>query len=43
MPYIRVSTYVKERLDEIKRREQHTSMDSVIRRLLKNDGGGKPP
>ena len=34
MPVITVSEYVKEKLDEIKKREQHTSFDSVIRMLL---------
>ena len=34
MPVITVSEYVKEKLDEIKKREQHTSIDSVIRTLL---------
>lgn len=31
---IQVSEYVKERLDKIKRRNGHTSMDSVLRYLL---------
>jgi len=31
---IRVSDYVKQKLEEIKKKEQHKTMDSVIRRLL---------
>jgi len=34
MPLIRISEYVKERLEKIKRRNGHTSIDSVIRYLL---------
>lgn len=34
MPVIKVSEYVKERLDSIKSRNGHTSLDSVIRYLL---------
>ena len=47
MPVVTVSEYVKEKLDEIKKREQHTSIDSVIRMLLQktkemeNNGGAR--
>jgi len=34
MPTIAVSDWVKDKLDEIKDREQHTSLDSVIRTLI---------
>lgn len=34
MPYVRVSEHVKKKLEEIKKKEQHTSMDSVIRMLI---------
>jgi len=34
MAHIRVSEQVKERLEEIKKRNGHTSLDSVIRYLL---------
>jgi len=33
MPLITVSDYVKDKLEEIKEREEHKSMDSVIRSL----------
>jgi predicted CopG family antitoxin len=31
---IKVSDYVAEKLEEIKRKQQHKSMDSVIRMLI---------
>ena len=31
---IQVSDYVKEKLDEVKEVEEHTSMDSTVRALL---------
>ena len=34
MPLIKVSEYVKKKLDQIKNEEQHMSYDSVIRTLL---------
>ena len=40
MPMISVSEYVKEQLEEIKKKEQHTSIDSVIRKLLLLSGKG---
>lgn len=35
MPTIRVQDWTKERLEEIKDEEEHTSMDSVIKSLIK--------
>lgn len=35
MPNIKVQEWTKDRLDEIKREEDHTSLDSVIKSLLK--------
>ena len=35
---IQVSDYVKERLDKIKKRNGHTSYDSVLRYLLTRSG-----
>jgi len=35
MPMIRVKDWTKEQLDEIKDEEDHTSLDSVIKTLLK--------
>ncbi|MBA7491929.1 hypothetical protein ES702_02477 [subsurface metagenome] len=35
---IQISKHVKKTLDEIKDRNGHTSMDSVIRHLLTKDG-----
>ena len=35
MPMIRVQDWTKERLEEIKDEEDHTSLDSVIKTLLK--------
>lgn len=35
MPMIRVKDWTKEQLDEIKNEEEHTSLDSVIKTLLK--------
>ena len=35
MPTIRIQDWTKEQLEEIKIREEHTSMDSVIKSLLK--------
>ena len=34
MPVVKVSDYVKGKLEELKRRNGHTSIDSVIRGLL---------
>lgn len=34
MTHIRISEYTKEKLEEIKNKERHTTMDSVIRRLI---------
>ena len=34
MPLISVSEYVKKKLDQIRKEEQHTSYDSVIRTLI---------
>ena len=34
MPMVKVSTYVKEMLNEIKEKEEHKSFDSVIRILI---------
>lgn len=34
--HIRVSDYVKEKLDEIKKRNGHSSHDSVLRFLISN-------
>lgn len=41
MTTVSVSQYVKKKLDEIKDRNGHTSMDSVIRTLLLKDLGVK--
>jgi hypothetical protein len=35
MPMIRVQEWTKEQLEEIKDEEDHTSLDSVIKTLLK--------
>jgi predicted CopG family antitoxin len=35
MPTIRVQDWTKEQLEEIKAEEEHTSMDSVIKSLIK--------
>jgi len=35
MPMIRVQDWTKEQLEEIKDEEYHTSLDSVIKTLLK--------
>lgn len=36
MPMIRVQDWTKEQLEEIKDEEDHTSLDSVIKTLLKD-------
>ena len=38
MPMIRVQDWTKEQLEEIKDEEDHTSLDSVIKSLLKERG-----
>jgi len=38
MAHIRISENVKKKLEEIKRRNGHTTMDSVIRYLLNKAG-----
>jgi len=38
MPLIRVSEQVKEKLEEIKKGDGHTSVDSVLRYLLERAG-----
>jgi hypothetical protein len=38
MPQVTVTMYVKTALNEIQEREQHTSIDSVIRSLLIKGG-----
>lgn len=38
MPMIRVQDWTKEQLEEIKDEEDHTSLDSVIKSLLKEQG-----
>jgi hypothetical protein len=35
MPTVKVQDWTKERLEEIKDEEDHTSLDSVIKSLLK--------
>lgn len=35
MPMIRVQDWTKEQLEDIKEEEDHTSLDSVIKTLLK--------
>lgn len=35
MPMIRVQDWTKEQLEEIKDEEDHTSLDSVVKSLLK--------
>jgi len=35
MPTIKIQNWTKERLEEIKEVEDHTSLDSVIKSLLK--------
>ena len=35
MPMIRVQDWTKEKLEDIKEEEDHTSLDSVIKTLLK--------
>lgn len=35
MPNIKVQDWTKERLEDIKEEEEHTSLDSVIKSLLK--------
>jgi len=37
---LRVSEYVKEKLDKIKKRDKHTTYDSVVRYLLLKAGEG---
>lgn len=34
VPLIKVSDYVKRKLDQIKREEQHSTYDSVLRALI---------
>lgn len=34
MPTIHISDHVKEELDDLKEREEHTSFDSLLRQLL---------
>ena len=34
MPFVRLSERMKEKLEDIKKSEQHTSIDSVIRSLV---------
>lgn len=41
MPTLAVSKHVKEKIDQIKRRNGHTSHDSVLRTLLLKDLGVK--
>ena len=38
MPMVEVSQFVKSKLDEVKREEQHKSYDSAIRALLYRTG-----
>jgi hypothetical protein len=38
MPTIKIQEWTKERLEEIKEEEDHTSYDSVIKSLLKEQG-----
>jgi hypothetical protein len=40
MPMIRVQDWTKEQLEEIKDEEDHTSLDSVIKTLLKERSNG---
>ncbi len=40
MPMIRVKGWTKEQLEEIKDEEEHTSLDSVIKTLLKERTNG---
>jgi hypothetical protein len=35
MPMIRLQEWTKEQLEEIKQEEDHTSLDSVVKTLLK--------
>ena len=35
MPMVRVQEWTKEQLEDIKQEEDHTSIDSVIKSLLK--------
>jgi hypothetical protein len=35
MPAVKVQEWTKERLEEIQEKEEHTSIDSVIKTLLK--------
>lgn len=34
MPLVKVSNYIKEKLEDIKKNEEHTSIDSVVRSLV---------
>jgi len=36
MPQVKLSHYVKDRLEDIKDSEDHTSYDSVVRSLLQH-------
>ena len=38
MPIVTVSDYVKDKLEEIKKQEEHKSIDSVIRVLILKGG-----
>ena len=38
MSQVTVTDYVKKSLNEIKRKEEHTSIDSVLRMLLMRSG-----
>lgn len=40
MPMIRVQDWTKEQLEEIKDEEDHTSLDSVVKTLLKERSNG---
>ena len=42
MPMIRVKDWTKEQLDEIKNEEEHTSLDPVIKTLLKERSNNTP-
>jgi hypothetical protein len=39
---IRVQDWTKEQLEEIKDEEDHTSLDSVVKSLLKERSNGSP-
>jgi hypothetical protein len=43
MPMIRVQDWTKEQLEEIKDEEDHTSLDSVVKTLLKERSNGAHP